>query len=87
MATKRYTVKVMPTVTIEDEGGVLAVYIDWHFGCGPEFCASFATGIHAAYPEARERQRAEAQRNAEEYKHEILALYPTGYYAPEGTQT
>jgi len=68
------------TITIDDEGGVLAVSVDWRQGRGLEFAASFPTGIHAAYPEARERLHADAVRVANAYRAELLARYPDGVY-------
>ena len=69
-------------VTIEDGDGVLEVFVDWRRGAGPEFRASFPTGHQAGYPEARERSRASAERNANALRDEILGRYPHGVYAP-----
>lgn len=73
----------MPVVTIVDEGGCLALFVDWNFGAGPEFSASYPTGSGAAYQEAGDRERARAERLANAHRAEILALYPNGAYAPE----
>lgn len=69
-------------VTLEEGDGVLKVFVDWRRGAGPEFRASFPTGAQAGYPEARERSRALAERNANALRDEILASYPQGVYAP-----
>lgn len=62
-------------VTIVDEGGCLALFVDWGFGAGPEFSASWPTGSQAAYQEARDRGMAKATREASAYRDEILARY------------
>jgi len=69
-------------VTIKNGDGVLEVFVDWRRGSGAEFRASFPTGDQAAYPEARDRARAAAERNANALRNEILARYPQGVYAP-----
>jgi hypothetical protein len=63
----------IPTVEILDEGGHLAVIVD--YGYGRQLSATYPTGRGAQYQEARDRQMAEAQRKAEQRKAEILRPY------------
>jgi hypothetical protein len=76
----RYMI-VKPGVEIRDHGSTLAAYVDWRNGEGPKFRASIPTDSEAAYQADRDHGRAQAQREAEEIRDDILALYPTGFCA------
>lgn len=56
-----------PTVTVIDRGYALVVLVDWHNGQGPHWALSTPTHVGAAYQEARDAGRAEAEATVAEF--------------------
>jgi hypothetical protein len=64
-----------PTVTIDETPDVIYVIVDRHHGSGPEFSASYPTHRGSYDGPHRARNLAEARREAEARKAELLAPY------------